>query len=276
MSAASIAFIGGGNMARSLIGGLIADGYPTDAIHVADPDPQAREELKANFGVHVGSDNHAVAAVADAVVLAVKPQMMRQVAQELGPTVCERNSLVISIAAGVRVADLTAWLGDERLAVVRTMPNTPALVQTGATALYANAHVSKGQRDLAECLLRAAGLTQWLEDERLMDAVTAISGSGPAYFFLLIEILERSGEKLGLPAGTARLLTLQTALGAAKMALESAEDAQILRQRVTSPGGTTEAALRVLEEGGLRELMEAATRAAATRAQELGKLLGEQ
>ncbi|RFA31198.1 pyrroline-5-carboxylate reductase [Alkalilimnicola ehrlichii] len=275
MTAARIVFIGGGNMARSLVGGLIADAYPADAIHVTDPDKQRLSQLGADFGVHVGDDNIAAAKQADAIVLAVKPQMLRQVAEALAPCVQARKPLVISIAAGVRESDLSRWLG-AGVPVVRTMPNTPALVQTGATALYANRHVSDDQRDLAESLLRAAGLTQWLDDEQLMDAVTAISGSGPAYFFLLIEMLEQAGEKLGLPAETARLLTLQTALGAAKMALESEEDAAVLRQRVTSPGGTTERAISTLEQGDIRTLIDDAVRAAAQRAAELGKILGEQ
>lgn len=271
----SIAFIGGGNMARSLIGGLIADGHPPARIHVADPDPERLAGLAAEFGIRSAADNTSAAGQADAVVLAVKPQVMRTVAVELAPALRGREALVISIAAGVRVADLAAWLGNE-VAIVRSMPNTPALVQAGATALYANARVSAEQRSLAESLLRAAGITCWLDDERLMDAVTAVSGSGPAYFFLLIELLEATAARLGLPPDTARLLTQQTALGAAKMALESRDSAATLRRQVTSPGGTTEAALKVLEDGGIRELFERALRAAATRANELGDMLGKQ
>ncbi len=275
MTTATIAFIGGGNMASSLIGGLLADGFPAERIQVADPDRERLAELAAAFRVRIAADNRSAAEVADAVVLAVKPQQMREVAEELAPTIRQRGSLCISIAAGVREPDLSRWLGGN-VAVVRTMPNTPALVQSGATALFANRHVSKAQRDLAESLMRAVGMTQWLDDEQLMDAVTALSGSGPAYFFLLIEMLEEAGVKLGLPANTARLLTLQTALGAAKMALESKEDAKLLRQRVTSPGGTTERALQVFEQGGIRDLVDRAVAAAAERAGELGKMLGEQ
>ena len=270
-----IAFIGGGNMARSLIAGLIADGMPPQRIWVADPSKEQLAGLAASFGIHISTDNRQAAEQADALVLAVKPQVMKAVVEQLAPTVQARKPLVISIAAGIRETDLGRWLG-EGAAIVRTMPNTPALVQTGATALYANRHVSPAQRDLAESLLRAAGITQWLDDEALMDPVTAVSGSGPAYFFLLMELMEQAGTRMGLPAETARLLTLQTALGAAKMALESSEDTAVLRQRVTSPGGTTERALSVLEQGGIRELVDQALRAAAERAAELGDMLGRQ
>lgn len=273
MNNQTIAFIGGGNMARSLIGGLIADGFPPDRIRVAEPDADQRGELSRAFGVHVTADNLQAAQGADGVVLAVKPQVIRDVAAELGPQAAADGAVVISIAAGIREADLSRWLG-EGLPVVRAMPNTPSLVQTGATALYANARVSEQQRSLAESLMRAVGLTCWLDDESLMDAVTAVSGSGPAYFFLLMELMEDAGERLGLPRQTARLLTLQTALGAAKMALESEDDPARLRQRVTSPGGTTEQALQCLEDGGMRDLVDRALRAAAQRAGELGDELG--
>ncbi len=275
MTTATLAFIGGGNMARSLIGGLIADGYPAGHIWVADPDKERLAELAAAFGIRVTPDNAEAASVAEAVVLAVKPQVMRSVAESLRGLIAHRAPLVISIAAGVRESDLDRWLGGSA-AIVRCMPNTPALVQSGATALYGNSRVSAAQRDIAESLLRAAGITRWVDDEQLLDAVTAVSGSGPAYFFLFIEMLEHSARELGLTDNTARLLALQTALGAAKMALESSEDAATLRQRVTSPGGTTQAALEVLEQGGIRELFDKAVRAAARRAAELGDQLGGQ
>ncbi len=187
----------------------------------------------------------------------------------------DQQPLVISIAAGIRTPDLARWLGADT-AIVRAMPNTPALVQSGATGLFANAHVRDQQRDLAETILRAVGLTLWVEQEDQLDLVTALSGSGPAYFFLVMEALQEAASKLGLPAETARLLALQTAFGASRMALESDEDAAALRQRVTSPGGTTEQALRVLEEGGLRNLMEQALTAAARRSRELADQFGAQ
>jgi len=270
----TLSFIGGGNMARSLIGGLIADGWPASRIQVTDTNPDQCAYLAERFGVTTGSDNNAAVAHADVVVLAVKPQVMHAVGSEISAAIQARRPLVISIAAGIRSADLDRWLGGDN-AIVRCMPNTPALVQSGATALFANACVNNGQRDLAESILRAVGLTLWLDDEQLMDAVTALSGSGPAYFFLIMEALQAAGVQLGLPEQTARLLALQTGFGAAKMALESDEDAATLRQRVTSPGGTTERALQTLEDGGLRELIARALTAARDRSRELADQLGQ-
>lgn len=270
----TLAFIGGGNMARSLIGGLIADGFPSQRLLVADPAKEQVAALAAEFSIQVAHSNQAAVEQADAVVLAVKPQILQSVVQELAAALQAQRPLLISIAAGVRVADLERWVGGPA-AIVRTMPNTPALVRSGATALYANPQTSAAQRDLAESLLRAAGLTCWLEEEALMDAVTAISGSGPAYFFLLMEALEAAGQQLGLPANTSRLLVLQTALGAAKMALESAASPAELRAQVTSPGGTTEAGIAALEAGDFRALLQQAAQAAADRADELGQHLGQ-
>ena len=273
MKMTSIGFIGGGNMARSLIGGLLADGCSPHTLRVADPSPEQREILHQRFGVDTGSDNDAVAEQSDVVVLAVKPQVLREVALQLAASIQRHKPLVISIAAGVREPDLCRWLGGE-VAVVRSMPNTPALVRCGASALFANTWVSPAQRQLAESILRAVGLIVWVNDERLLDSVTALSGSGPAYFFLVMEALEQAGIRLGLDPGQARLLTLQTAFGAAKMALESAESPAVLRARVTSPGGTTEKALAVLQAGELEALFARALEAACQRARELGELLG--
>ena len=181
--------------------------------------------------------------------------------------------MALSIVAGVKCADINAWIG-KHAPLVRTMPNTPALVQSGATALYANHLVSEEQKQLAESVMRAVGLTVWLEDEALMDAVTALSGSGPAYFFFVMEAMQAAGERLGLPADCARLLTLQTAFGAAKLALESSDEVSVLRQRVTSPGGTTEQALEVLRNGGLESLFREALESANKRAGELAMAFG--
>ena len=274
MKTTPIAFIGGGNMARSLIGGLRADGCDPHTLWVADPNPEQGETLRSRFGVHTSTDNCEVAARATVVVLAVKPQVLHDVARQLAATVQAGKPLVISIAAGVREPDLRHWLGGD-VALVRSMPNTPALVRSGATALFANPRVSQPQRQLAESILRAVGLTIWVEDERLLDSVTALSGSGPAYFFLVMEALEQAGIRLGLNPTDARLLTLQTAFGAAKMALESTESPAILRTRVTSPGGTTERALAVLQAGKLETLFVSALEAACQRARELGDLLGK-
>jgi pyrroline-5-carboxylate reductase len=273
MTDMTLAFIGGGNMAGSLIGGLIADGWDPAKITVADPDERQRERLAACFGISTTTDNVLAVAGADIIVLAVKPHAMEAVARELGPAIEARTVLVISIAAGIQETNLRNWIGPDA-AIVRSMPNTPALVQSGATALYANSAVSDQQHDAAESILRAVGLTIWVENEELMDAVTALSGSGPAYFFLFMEALQEAGCELGLPEETARLLTLQTAFGAAKMALESPEDAATLRRRVTSPGGTTERAITTFQENGLAALVSKALKAAAERSRELAQEFG--
>ncbi len=273
MTDMTLACIGGGNMAGSLIGGLIADGWDPAKITVADPDDRQLERLAARFRIATTTDNVKAATAADIIVLAVKPQVVESVARELAPAVARQHALVLSIAAGIQEADLRDWIGADT-AIVRSMPNTPALVQSGATALYANSAVTEQQRDAAESILRAVGLTIWIEDEALMDAVTALSGSGPAYFFLFMEALQEAGCELGLPTETARLLTLQTAFGAAKMALESPEDAAALRRHVTSPGGTTERAITTFQENGLAALVSKALKAAAERSRELAQEFG--
>jgi pyrroline-5-carboxylate reductase len=264
----TLAFIGGGNMTGCIVGGLISDGWKPARIHVADPDPKQTEHLARRFSVVTTADNGAAIEHADAVVLAVKPQIIRTVTRDLAPFIRQRHPLVISIAAGIRETSLRNWLGED-IAIVRSMPNTPALVQSGASALYANRVVSEEQRNLAESILRAVGLVIWVDDESMMDAVTALSGSGPAYFFLLMEALTSAGSRLGLPEDTARLLTLQTAFGAAKMALESAEDAAQLRRRVTSPGGTTERAIGEFQRNNFEGIVLHALQAAAERSREL-------
>lgn len=278
MKNTQISFIGGGNMAASLVGGLLADNLQASQITVTDPNARSREHLAAHFGVHTSDDNAASVAEADVVVLAVKPQILQSVAEGVAPAVQGRQPLVITVAAGIRSADLNRWLGGDSgtpVAVVRAMPNTPALLQTGAIGLYANEHVSEEHRDLAETILRAAGLTRWVDEEDQMDAVTALSGSGPAYFFRIMEAMEKAGTELGLPAETARLLTLQTALGAAKMALESSESVATLRERVTSPGGTTEQGLRVMAENDIDQLMAQVLKAASDRSKALAAELGD-
>jgi len=268
-----IVFIGAGNMASALIGGLIADGVAPERITATDPSSSQREALQAATDIRTQQRNVAAVAQADIVVFAVKPQVLREVALELADAIRARRPLVISIAAGVRSDSLCEWLGDA-VALVRTMPNTPALVQSGASVLYATAQVTEAQREQAESLMRAVGLTQWVDEEALMDSVTALSGSGPAYLFLVMEALEAAGRELGLPAETARLLTLQTAFGAARMALESAEPPDVLRAQVTSPGGTTEQAVKALEDGGIHALFLNALTAARDRSIELSKDLG--
>lgn len=274
MKSHNIAFIGAGNMASALIGGLVADGLAASRIIATDQDPAKLAALQAQAGIRTEHDNSAAVAQADVVVLAVKPQGLAEVATEIAGSVHERRPLVISIAAGIRSHDLQTWLGGE-IPVVRCMPNTPAMLQAGATVLYATPQVSGSQRQLAESIMRAVGMTEWIDDEDLMDAVTALSGSGPAYFFLVMEAMQAAGEALGLTARTAHLLTLQTALGAARMALESNHDPVTLRARVTSPGGTTEAAIRQFEQDDLRGTFMRAMQAAHARSVELSHLLGE-
>ncbi len=273
MSNESIAFIGGGNMATSLIAGLIQDGYDPDTLVVSEPDPEKRLRLSERYGVRIAEDNGSAQGAAEVLLLCVKPQMAEGVCRELAETAGASPPLTISIMAGIREADLQAWFGAQR-PLVRTMPNTPAMIQAGAIVLHASPQVSQEQRNQAERILRAAGLTRWVDREALLDAVTALSGSGPAYFFLLMEAMERVGVDLGLDPESARLLTIQTALGAARMAMESQDSPRELRQRVTSPGGTTERAIQVFQEGDWEALVDAAMRAAHLRAQELSRLLG--
>jgi pyrroline-5-carboxylate reductase len=275
MTETTLAFIGGGNMTGSLVGGLIADGWEPARIHIADPDPQQAERLARRFSVVTTADNKTAVKHADAVVLAVKPQVIRTVAGELAPLIGQRHLLIVSIAAGIRETSLRDWLGKDT-AIVRAMPNTPALVQSSATVLYANPAVSEEQRNLAESILRAVGLVIWVDDEAMMDTVTALSGSGPAYFFLLMEALTSAGSRMGLPEDTARLLALQTAFGAAKMALESADDAAQLRRRVTSPGGTTERAIGEFQKNNFEGIVLQAMQAAADRSRELATEFGKE
>ena len=270
MNDTTLTFIGGGNMACSLIGGLIADGWDPARIRVADTSTQRLDQLSEQFPITTTTSNSEAAEHADVIVLAVKPQIIKSVARELADIVSQQRPLVISIAAGIPAAALGNWLGAST-AIVRTMPNTPAMVQSGATALYANACVSEDQCSIAESILRAVGVAIWVADEAQMDAVTALSGSGPAYFFLFMEALQAAGQELGLPENTARLLVLQTAFGAAKMAL-----AATLRRQVTSPGGTTEQAIRTFQEGELEALVSKALQAATTRSREIAAEFGSE
>lgn len=273
MNIPKIAFVGAGNMASALIGGMLADGTPADSISASDPDQDKLSALAQRLGIQI-LDSNQQAAQADVLVLAVKPQALRRVAEELSETVQLNRPLVLSIAAGVRSSTLNEWLGGQ-VALVRSMPNTPAMVQSGATALFATPQVNATQREMAETILRSVGLTCWLQDEAQMDAVTALSGSGPAYFFLVMEAMEEAAIQLGLEGETARLLTLQTALGAARMALESDAAPAQLRQNVTSPGGTTEQALRSFEQDGLRACFARALTAAQQRSAELATQLAQ-
>lgn len=264
----TIAFIGGGNMARSLIGGLIARGTAAADIRVSEPVEALREALADDFGVNVGSDNSRAASGAGLWLLAVKPQVMRAVCEALAPLAQAERPLVVSIAAGITAAQLQRWLGGS-VAVVRAMPNTPALLGAGVTGLFGSAEVDANGRERATNLLASAGRTVWIDDEARMDAVTAVSGSGPAYIFLLAEAMEAAALAEGLQAEAARTLVLETVLGAARMLTESGEDPAELRRRVTSPGGTTQAAIETFEAGGFRDLVAEAIRNATERGRQL-------
>jgi pyrroline-5-carboxylate reductase len=267
-AATSVAFIGGGNMARSLIGGLIARGAAASSIRVSEPVEPLRQALARDFGIEAGADNGEAVAAAGVWVLAVKPQVMRAVCEALAAQAQTQRPLVISIAAGITAAQLSRWLGGG-VAVVRTMPNTPALLGAGVTGLFATAEVDARGREKAANLLASAGKTVWIQDEAKMDAVTATSGSGPAYIFLLAEAMEAAAIAEGLPAEAARTLVLETVLGAARMLTESDEDPAELRRRVTSPGGTTQAAVETFEAGGFRALVAQAIRNATERGRQL-------
>lgn len=269
-----IGFIGGGNMGRSLAGGLLKNGWAPEQIVIAERDPNQRDVVLRLLGLVCELSNTVLAAQVDVLVLAIKPQDIKPVIEEIAAPVQKRAMLMLSIVAGVREQDIQRWLGGG-LAIVRAMPNTPALVGSGATGLYANALVSETQRDLAESILRAVGITVWLDDESLLDVVTALSGSGPAYYLMMMESLEKAAVTQGLAPATARLLTLETAYGTAKMALESSEDPAQLRRQVTSPGGTTERAIDVLTQGDMPGLLANALAAATTRSRELADLLGQ-
>ncbi len=272
----TIGFIGAGNMARSLAEGLVANGWDRKNLILADPDPEQRRTVTETLGLTVYEKNEELTSRADVIVLAVKPQLLHGVAVEIATSLRRRTApLIVSIAAGVRIGDLQRWLGGG-VAIVRVMPNTAALIGSGAAGMFANELTTQSQRDEAESILRAVGVTVWVRSEGLMDVVTAVSGSGPAYFFLVMEELERAALKQGLDGPTARLLTLETAYGAAKMALEGGEDPVQLRRRVTSPGGTTERAVQVLEAGNIRQLFDDAVSAAIGRARELAEILGKQ
>ncbi|MCD0188705.1 pyrroline-5-carboxylate reductase [Acinetobacter sp. PW68] len=266
----NISFIGGGNMAQALIGGLIARGLPPTRITVSDPVEQVRDLLKEK-DVHVTEDNLAAIAQADIVVFAVKPQVLAQVLRPLYGQFDDK--LVISIVAGAEIATISELLGTER--VVRVMPNTPALVQTGAHGLYATEQVNSTDRELASQVLAATGLTIWVNSEAQIDAVTAVSGSGPAYFFYLMESMIRAGKNLGLDEKVATALTLQTALGAAQMAITSSNTPAELRKNVTSPNGTTQAAIEVFDHAQISQNIQAALAAAKTRSQELAQELSD-
>ena len=281
-----IAFIGGGNMATSLIGGILESGTAASDIIVIDPVAEQRTRLQSRFGIETADDSSRIESCS-VVILAVKPQVMKEVCQAIKP---DSDTLYISIAAGIPTGKLAQWLNDPvlndsgrddtrpdtdngPLAIIRCMPNTPALLQCGASGLYANEYTSEAQRDTALQILEAVGIAVWVDNEDLIDAVTAVSGSGPAYYFLMMEAMQQAGESLGLSAEVARKLVLQTALGAARMATEGDDDPAALRNKVTSKGGTTEQAISSFQSDGFEEIVRRALTAARDRGRTLAKEL---
>lgn len=265
-----INFIGGGNMAHAIIGGLKQNGLDMTEITVLELDAQKRAELAQKFGVKV-TDTYAEFSNTDVIVLAVKPQQLKQVCSDLRASL--NTQLVVSIAAGVRSQDISRWLNNHS-AIVRVMPNTPAQIRAGISALYAMPAVNQSQREQASTILAAVGKTLWLDDEAKMDAVTAISGSGPAYVFYFIEALQDAGIALGLDAESAKLLALQTFAGASLLATQSSEDIKTLRAQVTSKGGTTEQGILSLETADIKGIVNKAAKAAADKSVMLGDQLG--
>ena len=261
----TIAFIGSGNMALSLINGLIASGYDKSKIIATDPNKEQRDYLSQTIGIKCLASNIEASILSDIIVLAVKPQVLNLVCNELQASIQKTMPLVISIAAGVRSVDIDSWLGGG-VSIVRCMPNTPSMIKAGATGLVASAQVSNEQKSIAENILRAVGVSVWVDTDEDLDSVTALSGSGPAYYFLFMEAMQETAQKMGLSESTAKLLTIQTAFGAVKMALESPYDCATLREKVTSPNGTTEKAIQSFEDNNIRKIINQAMLAAKNRA----------
>lgn len=270
----TIGFIGAGNMASAIIGGMLDSGFRAASIWASAPDDEHLQTIRRKFGVSVTTDNRYCAQQADVVILAVKPQIMADVCRDIAPVVQNTRPLMVSIAAGLTSSTLDEWLGGG-LPLVRVMPNTPSLVGKGAAGLYANSAVSDEQKKTVESIFNSIGKALWLDDEEQLHAVTALSGSGPAYFFLMLEALEAAATEAGIEAATARELAIQTMAGAAEMAARSEHDPAQLKRNVMSPGGTTEQAILTFEDGGMRALVEKAYKAARDRSQEMAQELAE-
>lgn len=270
----TIGFIGAGNMASAIIGGMLDSGFRAGSIWASAPDDEHLQTIRRKFGVSVTTDNRYCAQQADVVILAVKPQIMADVCRDIAPVVQNTRPLMVSIAAGLTSATLDEWLGGG-LPLVRVMPNTPSLVGKGAAGLYANDAVTDDQKKTVESIFNSIGKALWLDDEDQLHAVTALSGSGPAYFFLMLEALEAAATEAGIEAATARELAIQTMAGAAEMAARSEHDPAQLKRNVMSPGGTTEQAILTFEDGGMRALVEKAYKAAMTRSAEMARELAD-
>lgn len=274
LAAKKITFIGAGNMASAIFKGMLANGYPADHITATAPDEKALLALRHELCIHTTTDNVAAIADAEVVVLAVKPQIMKAVCAELREQAMKTRPLFISVAAGLHASTLNDWLGGEQ-AIVRCMPNTPSLVKTGASGLFALPSVSPEQQSFTDQLLSGIGIVEWVVEESLLDVVTAISGSGPAYFFMVFEMMEKAAIELGMPAEAARRLILQTGLGAVRMAQETGDEFEQLKRNVMSPKGTTERAIHTFEEEGIEALFLKAMKACADRAVEMSQEMGK-
>ncbi len=274
MTTPTITFIGAGNMARSIIHGLVANGFMAKDIWISNPSPEKLQALANQFQVQVTGDNCIAAEHGDVIILAVKPNHIQLVCEELKTIIKDKNPLIISVASGVSADSIKQYL-EHQAAIVRAMPNIASAVQAGATALFANQQVSEDQCSLAESIFRAVGLVVWLEKEELMKVALAVSGSGPAYYFLVMEAMQQAAQKMGLPKEVAQMLVTQTALGAARLAMESDQDVEQLRRAVTSPKGTTEQAIHVFNDANLNKIVADAMQAASARAQELGDQLNQ-
>ena len=270
----SIGFIGAGNMASSIIGGLVQSGYAPNKIWAADPSTEQTKNIQQQYKVQIAANNIELAKSVDILVLAVKPQIMKLACQEIEGA-SKTNQLFISIAAGIETKTIARWLNLPNAAIIRCMPNTPALLNYSATGLYANSGVSDQQKEFAEQIMNAIGITQWVNNEELIDSITAVSGSGPAYFFLLMEAMIDAGVKLGLTPEVSQELVRQTALGASMMYDQNTTSAKQLRKNVTSPGGTTEQAIKSFQDNGFESIVEQALTKAKDRAAELSILLSK-
>lgn len=273
MEKTKITFIGCGNMGSSLIGGLLANGYPSDLITGVDPSAQQRQSLEDKFSIQAYADSEQAVNGTKVVVLAVKPQAMQETIKKIREQIIFESPLLISIAAGIRISSINQWF-EKEMAIARVMPNTPSLIRSGAAGMYANDLVDNAQKSFTEKIMTSVGTAIWVDNEDLIDAVTAVSGSGPAYFFLINEIIQKAAIDLGLSESQARTLSVETARGAAEMMAEKGADAATLRQQVTSPGGTTEQALKVLINGNIEQLLTMAVTAARDRSIELAETSG--
>ena len=272
MTNKTIAFIGAGNMASSIIGGLIQNGWPAANIIGTGRTQEKLDKLHQRFGIEVTTDNNLALNKADVVMLGVKPQGMKALLEDVSSSLDAQQHLLISLAAGITMNSLEQWTSSE-FAIVRSMPNTPSLLREGVTGLIANQQVNDEQKSLTDTIFSATGIAQWVVTEDMIDAIIAVSGSGPAYFFLFMEAMKQTGIELGFDEETAGRLTVQTALGAARMAQEENVDIAELRRRVTSPNGTTEQAIKTFQQGNLQGLVDKSMKAAVKRAQEMAKEL---